>query len=269
MLFADNFSRSHAFDESDLRLLQALASQAAAAIQNAQLFEQVCAGRQRLQALSQRLVQVQEAERRHLARELHDEISQTLTGLKLTLESSTCLPADAARTKLDEALALVDELMDWVDALSLDLRPAMLDDLGLLPALLWHVERYTHQTNVHVTFRHSGLKDRRFPLDIETAAYRIVQEALTNTARHADTREARVWLWADEDILHLQIEDQGTGFDLRAVQATGASSGLSGMRERAVLVGGQLAIDSIPGRGTTVTAELPLSGRLERRSKER
>ncbi|MBC8446936.1 MAG: PAS domain S-box protein [Chloroflexi bacterium] len=267
-MFADNFSRPRAFGENDMHLLQSLAGQAAVAIQNAQLFERVRTGRERLQALSRRLVEVQEAERRHIALELHDEIGQLLTGLKLGLEVGTRLPADAVRARLGEAQALVSELMARVRDLSLDLRPAMLDDLGLLPALLWHFERYAAQTNVRVTFEHHGLEGRFAP-EVETAAYRIVQEALTNVARHAGVSEVMVRLWANQDTLGVQIEDQGTGFDPEAALASGATNGLAGMRERPVLLGGQLTVESAPGAGTRVTAELPLRDWLERRSYDR
>jgi PAS domain S-box-containing protein len=269
-LFADNFSRPQAFDENDLRLLQSLAAQAAVAIQNAQLFEQVRAGRERLQALSRRVVEVQEAERRYIALELHDEIGQILTALKLTLEVSMRLSADESRANLNEAKALLNELIMRVDHLSLDLRPNMLDDLGLLPTLLWHFDRYTAQTNVRVTFRHTGLEGRRFGPEVETASYRIVQEALTNVARHADVSEVMVRAWADQDILVVQIEDQGAGFDPEAVLAAGETTGLAGMRDRAVLLGGKLTVESAPGTGTHLMAELPVGDQfLERREMER
>ena len=125
------------------------------------LYEQVRAGRERLQILSRQLVQVQEAERQEIARELHDEIGQTLTGLKLNLEMGARLPADARRNELQEALFLVNDLMARARELSLNLRPAMLDDLGLLPTLLWHFERYFHQTRIQVSFEHTGV-ERRF-----------------------------------------------------------------------------------------------------------
>jgi signal transduction histidine kinase len=118
----------------------------------------VRASRQRLQTLSHRLVMVQEEERRHIAHELHDEVGQLLTGLNLTLDMSSRLPPDALRTSLGEAQTLVSELMLQVRNLSLELRPAMLDDLGLLAALLWHFKRYTAQTGVQVNFKHIGLE---------------------------------------------------------------------------------------------------------------
>jgi PAS domain S-box-containing protein len=216
--------------------------------------------RQRLQALSRQLLEVQEIERRHIAHELHDEIGQILTALTLILDMSSRLSAKAIRTSLNEAQTLVNELMERVDELALNLRPAMLDDLGLLPALLWHFERYTRQTRVQVTFKHRRLEGRRFAPGVETAAYRIVQEALTNVARYAGVSQVTVRLWADADTLDVQIEDQGVGFDPQVALAAGDSIGLSGMQKRAVLLGGQLRIESAPGAGVCLTAELPLQG---------
>ena len=159
------------------------------------------------------------------------------------------LPLDAIKDNLAKAQTLVNNLMAQVRNLSFDLRPSMLDDLGLLPALLWHFERYTAQTNIHVVFNHAGLAGRRFAPEIETATYRIVQEALTNVARHTAVNEAVVRIWIGLDTLNLQIEDQGAGFDLQAATTASTSSGLDGMRERAVLLHGQLTVESAPGTG--------------------
>jgi PAS domain S-box-containing protein len=138
----------------------------------------------RMRVLSRRLIAVQEAERHRIALELHDEIGQILTGLKLKLEMSERLTQGAAHDSLAEAQMLVNDLMTRTRQLSLDLRPATLDHLGLLPALLMHMRQYTSQTQVRVDFRHSGLEGRRFAPELETAAFRIVQEALTNVERH-------------------------------------------------------------------------------------
>ena len=213
--------------------------------------------RERLEALSRRLVDVQEAERREIARELHDQIGQMLTGLRMTLRTAMDVgPAEQAG-HLAAADELSRDLLARVRALALDLRPAMLDDLGLLEALLWHFEQYTARTGVRVSFKHSGM-DRRFAGPTETAAYRIVQESLTNVARHAKVDEVEVQAWTDGDGVLLQIEDHGAGFDPEAVLARGTTSGLVGMRERASLLGGWLRITSAPGESTTVTAMLPV-----------
>ena len=245
------------FTLTDSEMLESLAGSAAVAMENARLFDQVRSGRQRLHTLSRRLVEVQEAERRHIARELHDEIGQVLTGLKLMLDMGARGPAESIRDTLAEAQAMTNDLLMRVREMSLNLRPAMLDDLGLAPTLVWYMERYRSMTNVQVDLRHAGL-DRRFPPELETAAYRIIQEALTNVARHAGVREATVRVWATEDVLGVQVEDQGAGFDVEAALASGASSGLLGMRERVALLDGQLTLESNPGAGTCLTAELPL-----------
>ncbi len=231
------------------------------------LFEEVKAGQKRLQILSHRLVEVQEAERRHIARELHDEVGQLLTGLKLTLEMSASLPAEAIKTNLKEAQSLVNELIAQVRELSLELRPAMLDDLGLLPTLQWHFERYTAQTQIEVKFKHAGL-NQRFAPAVETAAYRIMQEALTNVARYAEVEEVSVEMRIAEAGLNVWIEDQGTGFDLEVIQTAAKSSGLSGMYERAALLGGQVAVESAPGVGTRLVAQLPLKAPVEEATQE-
>ncbi|MFZ1402011.1 MAG: PAS domain S-box protein, partial [Anaerolineae bacterium] len=231
------------------------------------LFQEVQRARDQLQALSRRLVEVQETERRHIARELHDEVGQLLTGLKMLLETNSHLPADTLRSRLSNAQSLVEQLLEQVQGMSLDLRPTMLDDLGLLPALLWFAKRFADQTGVRVHLEHAGL-DRRFASEIETAVYRIVQEALTNVARHADVKEAIARLWATQDTLHVQVEDRGKGFHVQAALVAPISSGLSGMRERAVALGGNLMIESTPGVGTHVVLEVPLSGSLERKTKE-
>jgi signal transduction histidine kinase len=237
--------------------LARVANQTALAMHNAQLFEQLRIERERLRALARRLVDAQETERRLVARELHDEIGQVLTGLKLLLDTSSNLSPDVTAVRLVKAQELVARLVDQVHDLSLDLRPTMLDDLGLLPALLALFKRYTAQTRVRVTFYHDGL-DRRFELELETSVYRIVQEALTNVARHSKVSEAAVRLWADEKAVHLQIEDRGKGFEVESAFTERASTGLPGMRERAIALGGEFTVESTPETGTLIMAEIPL-----------
>jgi len=237
-----------------------------------------------LKALSQRLVDVQEAERRFVARELHDEIGQMVTGLKLVLETSLH-PSDAdGQSALDEAMALINDLMERVRQLSINLRPQMLDDLGLLTALDWHFKRYFKQTGIRVQFKHShskrgaGSAERgaadsafsvpqsefpRLPARLETAIFRIVQEALTNAARHARIKELSVRLWANAEQAGLQVRDEGAGFDPAEALRRGTSTGLSGMKERAELLGGEFILESTAGGGTCLTVELPLSQAVE------
>ncbi|MEO8429087.1 MAG: sensor histidine kinase, partial [Verrucomicrobiota bacterium] len=200
--------------------------------------------------------------RRILARELHDEIGQTLTFFKLAVDMCLRLPLEQVREKLSEASGKVGKLVDQVRNLSLELRPTLLDDLGLLPALRWLIGRFTENTGIEVDFRHRGLEGCRFATGTETAVYRIVQEGLTNVARHARIQRASVKVWRDSLQLQLQIGDGGCGFEATALTA-GTSSGLCGLRERARLAGGQLNIESALGKGTVITASLSAHGSAE------
>jgi PAS domain S-box-containing protein len=214
-----------------------------------QLEQRVAESTAELRALSRRLLQVHEEERRHLARELHDEIGQMLTGLQFQLAS---VPADGAG--LEEAQQTVRDLTEQVRQLSMDLRPAALDGYGLAAALEWHVDRFRHRIGVAVELRHEGV-NRRFSPEVEVTAYRVVQEALTNLARHSGAGTATVQLLADDQTLTVSIRDDGNGFD-PAMTTNG--SGLLGMRERVALLGGTIEIDAAPGDGVVITAELPI-----------
>ncbi len=203
-----------------------------------------------LRVLSRRLLVVQEDERRSLARELHDEIGQVLTGLSYQLASVQAQPGDAA---LAEAQATVQALTNQVRQLSLELRPVMLDSYGLLAAIKWYIERFQPRTGITVHLRHDG-SDRRFAPEVEIAAFRVVQEALTNVARHAGVTEAWVTLFGERSLLVI-IHDQGQGF---APGRSTESSGLGGMRERVTLLGGTFVLETAPGAGVHITAEFPL-----------
>ncbi len=240
--------------------IQAFVNLGGMALQSAMLYEQVRSARRRLEALSHRLVEVQEEERRRLAQELHDEIGQVLTGLKLMLDSSVSLANPQLVDRLRRAQYEVNELIGQVRQISLDLRPAMLDDLGLLPTLLWFFDRYKLQTEVEVEFSHTGMENRRLPQTVETAAYRVIQEALTNVARHAGVKQVSVHLMVVEERLVVQIEDRGVGFDPEVVMQGGDSRGLVGMRERVGSLNGELVVESSPGTGTSLIVELPIAG---------
>lgn len=208
-----------------------------------------------LRNLSHKLVETQESERRRVARELHDEVGQALTALNLILAEVRSLPQ--ASDRLLKAEEIVSDLVEKIHDISLDLRPAMLDDLGLLPALLWHFDRYTTHTCIRVLFKHNGLQGRRFRQELETTAYRTVQESLTNVARHARVSEVRVRILASKALMTLEVEDDGVGFDMDHCHDRKAG-GLLGMRERTSLLGGHLNVESAPGVGTRLMAELPL-----------
>ena len=210
-----------------------------------------------LRAMSLRLVELQESERRFLARELHDEVGQLLTGLKMAVDQSLPLATGPLRERLNGAVEMINTLIGRMRYLSRQLRPQVLDDLGLLVALDWHSKQYTKQTNIAVDFRHSPVP-QRLPAILETAIFRIVQEALTNVARHARVKEASVRLWVNEERAGVLIEDKGVGFDADAALAARESAGLAGMKERAELLGGEFTLESQPGNGTRLTVELPL-----------
>jgi PAS domain S-box-containing protein len=235
-----------AFDADAVAAASEVARGVALAIRHAELFAQ-------LEDLSRRLIETQEAERRALARELHDQMGQDLTATKLTLQ----MTARRSGTDLREAVGAIDELIGRVRELSLTLRPSMLDDLGLPPTLRWLAARFEERTGVRVALELSGIETRLDPA-LETAAYRIVQEALTNVARHAGTSAAAVRVAREGGRVVVEVRDGGRGF--RAGAPRPASAGLSGMRERAALLGGNLAVESSPGAGTSVRAELPAIG---------
>jgi PAS domain S-box-containing protein len=218
-----------------------------------ELAERVAESTAQLRALSRQLLRIQEEERRHLARELHDEIGQVLTGLQFQL-ASAIRQGTLDGQGIAEAETIARELASRVSALSMDLRPAVLDALGLLPALLWHIERYQARTGVTVHLRHQGTERRLAPA-VEITAYRVIQEALTNVARHAEARTATIHLLADEGVLTVAIRDDGIGFIPAEIVVAG---GLGGLRERVALLGGSVVIDSEPGIGTSITCELPL-----------
>jgi PAS domain S-box-containing protein len=268
MIVLSTIGEVHDFTNDDLNFIRGLADQATTAITNARLFELVRAGRERLQFLSRSLVEVQEAERRFLAKELHDQVGQILTGLQFTLQSGKQLAEGDLKAQLGEAQSMVGMLMKQIRELSLRLRPSMLDDMGLLPTLLWHFDQYTRQTAIAVKFSHFGL-DKRFSPELEITAYRLVQEALTNVARYAQVKEVEVFTNAAEDALRIQVIDAGLGFDTDQVVADRKTFGLAGMRERVLLIGGDLVVKSTRGEGTEILAVLPISGYMERRHSER
>lgn len=212
--------------------------------------------------LLEQIITAQEEERRRIARELHDETGQSLTSLTLGL-SMIAESHDLARAQSNaaELRALAASTLEEVHHLARGLRPSVLDDLGLLPALERHVKEYEAMCGVSVDLHVAGL-DHRLPASIEIAVYRIVQEALTNTAKHAGASVVSVLLERRDGAIHLIVEDDGCGFDAQEVLASGDADrrlGLHGMRERALLLGGSLTIESTPGRGATVFADIPVA----------
>jgi two-component system sensor histidine kinase UhpB len=203
----------------------------------------------------------QEQERKRIARELHDETSQVLTSLLISLALlEQAIQGEEARRRVEDTRALVHQTLRAVRNLSIDLRPSALDDLGLLPALRWYIKQYQQTCGIEVEFTATGLK-QRLPAEVETALYRVIQESLTNTAKHAKARKAWVAVSEEPGRVTACIRDDGQGFDADAVlrgpwQDRGL--GLAGMQERAMLLNGTVKIESQPGGGTIIDVAIPL-----------
>jgi len=207
------------------------------------------------------IIQAQEQERQRIARELHDETSQVLTSLLISLTLlEKSVETQEARERIADTRALAHSTLRAIRNLSIDLRPSALDDLGLLPALRWYVKEYQKKCSIEVEFHATGLKNR-LPAEMETALYRIVQECLTNTAKHANANRVTITLKEETDKVYARITDDGEGFDYEALLKTPGQErglGLAGMNERAVLLDGTLTIQSISGRGTIIEVSIPL-----------
>ncbi len=219
------------------------------------------------------IINAQEQERKRIARELHDETSQVLTSLLISLAVlEESITTSEARNRIADTRTLAHQTLRAIRNLSIDLRPSALDDLGLLPALRWYIKEYQQKCSIEVEFQATSFKER-LPAEIETALYRIVQESLTNTARHANARKVCITLKEEVDEVYATISDDGCGFDIQALQKTsvqergsglesgsglGRGLGLIGMQERAVLLDGSLEITSHPGQGTTVEVRIPI-----------
>jgi len=261
------------FDEDEIQLLQDLADRAALAIQNARLFQSVSEQREQLRALGTQLVEVQETERRRLAWEIHDDVSQSLTALMMHLGAAQSLmpkSSDRARGVLKEAETLTGKTLEGVRRMIADLRPPVLDDLGLAPTLRRLGDELRERAEVDVAFEVSGLRGR-LPPQIENTLFRIAQEALTNIRKHAQAQHAAISLKVERERVTLVVKDDGVGLRSRRDQARRRGDvlipggwvvlrghyGLVGMQERAALLGGTLQVQSAPGEGTTLRVELP------------
>jgi signal transduction histidine kinase len=213
--------------------------------------------------LLHRLVTAQEDERRRVARELHDSFGQLLTGLSLgvrAVRDTPHLPPEAAE-RIAAVERIAGELHRAAHDLAVQLRPTALDDVGLPAALANLTAEWSRRTGVPVSFADSGCGDERFPPQVETALYRVVQEALTNVARHACPNYVGVMVGRRDDHAVAVVEDDGRGFNPEGPRAPDRPGGLglAGMRERVTLLGGTVEIESAPGHGTTIFARIPLS----------
>ncbi len=232
-------------------------------VEQERLFDVVNQQRLQLRALNRKLTIMQEAERKQLARELHDEMGQALTAISLNLSAITKSLPMKRSADLDERLAetvlLTDQSLDQIREISFNLHPTTLDDLGLVPTLNWYIKMYAKRVNIETEFEAINL-DERLSSAIELALYRIVQEALTNVARHAEATKVSIMLWRQKSVFAL-VEDNGQGFDMAEIddrEIAKGGIGLVGMRERVILLDGKLDIHSAPRQGTRLTIEIPL-----------
>ena len=234
------------------------------AAENAVLYEELKQKESLRGELLKKVIGAQEEERRRIARELHDETSQALTALAMGMEAVTLAPSlskEQLQEKLSRLKSLVVQTLDEVHNLIYDLRPSILDDLGLVAGLEWYAENRLQPLGLRVAVEVSG-QERRLPSEVETALFRIGQEAISNVARHAEASSVVVTINFDADAVSLEVEDDGKGFSPVAEPSAAPTGwGLLGMHERAALLKGALDIASEPGRGTCVTVRVPLDER--------
>lgn len=251
--------------EENMRLLTAIGHQIGMAVENAHLYRELQQKERVRGELVRKLISAQEEERRRIARELHDQYAQALTVLAMSIEATErALPEsqNSLRAQLESVKALTARTLDQTYDLIFDLRPTILDDLGLTPAVRWYAENRLHPLGIVVHLETKDLQ-QRLPPEVETACYRVIQEALLNVAKHARAQQVYIRLKVVNDRLQGEIEDDGQGFDLKTVLHSGIKGrgmGLMGMRERVELLGGTLTISSWPGRGTRLRFEVPLHG---------
>ena len=226
-------------------------------------FEEVAQAKREMEQLSARLLEIEEDGRRRLSRELHDGIGQSLAVIQIELSHVQALTDDSqprVRERLERARELAENTVQTVRNIALLLRPALLDDLGLTPALQWLLEDFQRRSAVACEFSESGV-DELLPDSVKTCVYRVIQEALHNCEKHAGASQVRVAVRQSQNVLRVEIEDNGRGVELnpKGMPQRGAGLGLLGMRERAARVGGSLALRSSPGLGTQISLEIPLA----------
>ncbi|MEJ2556016.1 MAG: GAF domain-containing protein [Anaerolineae bacterium] len=245
--------------DQELQLLGAIGRQLGVAVENARLWKEVRQKEAARGQLLEKIITAQEEERKRIARELHDGASQSLTSLMVGLKVLAGLRSpDEISQHLSSLRDVVAETLETVHDMALELRPSLLDDMGLVAALDRYVVEYQRRFDIRVDSRAVGFEGRRLPPHIETTLYRIVQEALTNVARHSGAQHASVLLeWTGHHVRAI-VEDNGRGFDV-SLAGQERKLGLYGMEERATLIGGRLRIESQPDEGTTIVADVPMA----------
>ncbi len=249
------------YDPEELDLLMAIGSQIAVGIENARLYDELARREQLRGELLEKVITAQEDERKRIARDLHDDTSQSLSALIYSLEA---LEAQCPNSPVRDALATmrqrVTQILDGIHKLIFDLRPSMLDHLGLFVALRWYAETHLQPLGMRVHLEERGTT-RRLPPQMETALFRVVQEAVNNIARHSGARNVRLNFDCSNGVVQIDVEDDGIGFDLSEIARTRDSRrglGLVGMQERVGLLGGKISILSDPGHGTHISIRVPL-----------
>jgi two-component system sensor histidine kinase UhpB len=215
----------------------------------------------RLRELSQRLIEVQELERQHLARELHDEIGQILSTISVSLRANMQVCHCVGKDQHEENISIIDQAIEQVRNLALDLRPSMLDDIGLVATMRWCAERQARRANFELDFVAESTGEP-LPAKLQITCYRVAQEALTNIVRHAKARLVTLEFRQSENDVAILIRDDGVGYDQAEVQqriASGTSFGVRGMQERVELLGGIVKVESLPEVGTTIRVHLPVT----------
>ena len=251
------------FTEDNLRLLDALGRQMGVAIENARLWDELKRREEVRRQLLEGTISAQEAERKRIARELHDQTGQSLTSLIVGLKVLETEDSKVTQQRIADMRQLAAETLDGVHDLALELRPSALDDLGLITTLEQYVREYTDKFGINTEFQAIGFEGRRLLPEVEIILYRIVQEALTNVVKHAAANKVSVLMEIRGPSIVAIVEDNGKGFDVQK-ESTSATNkqklGLYGMYERAELIDGTLTIESRIGKGTTVFVEVPLKG---------
>ncbi len=228
------------------------------------LYRESLRHQQELRELSRTMMQSSEATMRNLVRELHDDLGQALTAVRMDLGIlHRDLPDDSPlHARVKEARQQIGDVLQSLRNLSQVLRPPVLDDLGLVPAMQWYAERFRERSGVTLDLDTSAAA-QRYPQAVEVALYRVLQESLTNVSRHAEARHVSVRLASDAHTIRMEIEDDGRGFDPQSLRRSTASDrgiGVLGMRERVATYGGAFEIESTPGNGTVVRLAIPLAG---------
>ena len=265
VLALSSLSRSRSFSRDEIQLSQTIASQIAVALENARLMQMVRVHTHELKELSFQLMQAQEIERKRISQEMHDHVGQMLQAIKMNL--------DQIKRKLTSEPQMLEETENWfidteellsltiddIRKLIFDLRPSILDDFGLYSALKSYLDGYSRRSDIKVTIKGKEEKER-FPLKVEENLYRIIQESLNNVVKHANATEVGISLYKKHSAVILSVKDNGVGFDpLKLSSSAHPGTGISGMRERANLLGGSFEVISKPGKGTRINVKIPLT----------